>query len=209
MSTNDSTENSSADHAKMTPLNSRSSRRHHRLNVVIDNDSINDSVSVEKYQRSRDTQKVARKLEPVAIFDSIVRKYGEPTCIHSDFALWNHHKWMKIQMRKHGIAHDYPKPSHMDHVFTTVIFKIPSARLWKTLQISDSLSYDRVACELTCRCAGWKVNNAILLIAVRYAKGIIRSANVLDVLNKVVGKAAKNTKAADRYSRSLEDELKV
>ena len=117
-----------------------------------------------------------------------------------------HPELYRVRVLAKGYEHDFPK-RHNDHFYTTVIYKLPRDKIWDVLKLSDSLSYDRATHELTSRCAGWRVNAAILLLALRLATGHItlEDARKNRVLEKMVSKAARNPDVAKRYSKRLAD----
>lgn len=157
----------------------------------------------------------ATTLEPIAIFEAAQKKYGAPDVIQDGVAQWGrstlhkrgHTSVERLEMRERGVQHSAVSP-HQDHFFTTVRYRIPDDKVWDVLQLSDSLSYDRVLHELTSRCAGWRTNVAILLVAVRTAKGSIDVKEAPSILRKVMSKAVRNERAAEKYSERLASELK-
>jgi len=146
-------------------------------------------------------------------------EFGVPSVVHFDqsvplesFAQWTasdlkksgHPELHRVVVKAQGYKNSMPV-DHGDYVYTTVIFDIPSAKIWDVLKLSDSLTYDRLTHELTSRYAGWRTNAAILYLALRMATGHISLEEAKDrrALEKMVTKAARNPEVAKRYTKKL------
>jgi len=177
----------------------------------------NDSVdSMESRQKKEDVDDDESK---IPYLKYAIREYGNPDVTYvskrdplGSFARWSertlrkagHPELRRVEVRARGYEHSFPK-SHGDHVYSTIVYEIPDDKIWDVLKLSDSLTYDRLAHELTSRCAGWQTNSAILYLACRLAAGNIslNDARDRDVLKKMMTKAAGNSKVAHRYAKKL------
>ena len=106
---------------------------------------------------------------PVAYFDTIVKKYGEPDIMinkKGGICIWyiknrDNDPHEEIWLRDEYVAHSKPK-NHYDFLYSYVKIFIPKEKLWTVLAISGSVNYDPLKHMLFARCGSFNANFATI-----------------------------------------------
>lgn len=106
---------------------------------------------------------------PVAYYETIVKKYGEPDIKVNQkggLCIWyvknkNGDPHEEILLRDEFVAHSKPKDHH-DFLYSYVKMFIPKEKLWGVLAISGSVNYDPLKHLLFARCGSFNANFATI-----------------------------------------------
>lgn len=79
---------------------------------------------------------------------------------------------VEIVIRDESISHPSPTP-HNDFLYATYEMEIPSDRLIDVLQLSDSITYDKLKEEITVRCHFMGANYATLYLSTLIVDGTL------------------------------------
>ena len=107
---------------------------------------------------------------PKERYQDVVNEFGKPDIIVNQkdgVALWyNRDYFSKIMLKDESIEHKNPKP-HCDFLYSTINVYIPKEHVWTILDLSESVTYDRLKSELTARCHFMGANIATLNLAMK------------------------------------------
>lgn len=164
-------------HSEKRKKHNNHHHRHDKKEKRKDDSSSTGNLQSSTEKGSKSEKSKSQNTDKIPTFLSqCMSEYGKPSLVHikkdCSFLLWD-----KYDLKKFGLTQVIVKScgvqhgNHMDHVFTTVTYELPSEKVSRVLKMSDSISYDSVTHELTSRCNSCYTNSAILYSAIRFAMG--------------------------------------
>lgn len=108
--------------------------------------------------------------QPKKEFVSLVSEFGKPDVVANKpygVAMWKNKGFYDlIMILDESIQHNYPKP-HCDFLYTIITVHIPNNLVCLVLNLSDSITYDKLKNQLTARCHFMGANVVTLLLALK------------------------------------------
>lgn len=149
----------------------------------------NSDLSNWKCQDGATVNNIIVKDGPVAYYNTLKLKYGEPHILVNKIGgicIWKDKDFNeKIILKDEFVKHDKPR-EHYDFLYSFIKVHIPPEKLVKVIKLSESINYDPLLKLLRARCASIEANIATFKTAldllddinVDYAKNIEDRQNV-------------------------------
>lgn len=138
------------------------------------------------------------QFNPVKAFDRERNRLGQPDlldCGPGGLAVWRSHTLAKIQiplcnitLRDENVPHAFPSP-HNDFLYGTYQLRVSDDKVLDIIQLTDSVFYDTLKCEITVRCQSLGAIFATLYLVTLIADGTVN----LDVAKNMYTKAVTQT----------------
>ena len=107
---------------------------------------------------------------PKRQFANLVSEFGEPISVANKpygIAIWkNKGPFDVILLMDESIQHNHPEP-HCDFLYAIVTVHIPNELVCFVLELSETLTYDKLKNQLTTRCNSMKANVITLYLALK------------------------------------------
>jgi len=101
----------------------------------------------------------------------LVAKYGAPNISGDQVMIWyNKGPYKKIELARTEVMHNFPAP-HPDYLTSTVMYKVPPAKLDELGQYDGSVWFHRTRGELSAQCDKEEANNLALNLSHDIATG--------------------------------------